>query len=97
MIFKPGKLYRFSDEYSVRVFPTKELANMPASNAPSSVQEEYWAKRAKCQLRFGEPGDIFMLLKRDGRFLHILLGEKEGWISYIKWGRVDIKLEEVPK
>ncbi len=53
-----------------------------ASTAASAVTDwaAYWSYRLKCQVHCIAPGEIFMVLEKDGPYVHVLFGEKQGWI-----------------
>ncbi len=94
MKFKPGKLYR-CPEYFLLLYPTKEKASRArghsamdtagdtgVSPAMAEVIMSYWAKQLNCQVWYSEPGEIFMFLEEYEGLLHILFGEKQGWITH---------------
>ncbi len=97
-MFKPGKLYRCS-EYFLLIYPTKEKALHAVGSAGgrrntpqqlAAAEATYWSRELKCQVRYSEPGEIFMFLEQDGDFLRVLFGENQagersgptlGWIA----------------
>ncbi len=98
--FKPGKLYK-CPEYFLMIYPSKEKAAactwaMTARTSARSAarRSAYWTEQLNCRVDYSKPGEIFMLLERDGIFLHVLFGEKQeagrsgptlGWIIYKDW------------
>ncbi len=100
MEFKPGELYK-CPEYFLLIYPTKEKVT-PASNAVAARtarrsaasraadrEADYWSKELDCQVRFSEPGEIFMVLKNCGETLQVLFGDKQGWIIYRDWLNIE--------
>ncbi len=90
---KPGKLYKLPEFYML-VYPSKEKAATAAAevlvlgattDASISFLATYWSRELKCQVRYSIPGEIFMFLGRDGEFLNVLFGDKQGWIIYKGW------------
>ncbi len=94
--FKPGKLYR-SPKLFLYIYPSKEKAIAigsaswyasvaaqahRASSAEVSTAEAYWSEQFGFQIHMSRPGDIFMFLERNGVYLHVLFGEKQGWIIF---------------
>ncbi len=98
MFFKTGKLYKCPD-YFLMIYPTKKEARPAVCRGTAAMSgpgvsvavnwANYWSRELKCQVRYSMPGEIFMLLKRDGVFLHVLFGDIAGWIIHETW--LDIK------
>lgn len=40
----------------------------------------FWSKKLKCKVQHGDFGEVFICLEQKGRFIHVLFGEKQGWI-----------------
>ncbi len=96
MELKPGKLYCYPHFY-LMIYSTKERAEHAdilacaghsrwrAEHSTDAAAADYWSEKLDCQVRSGHPGGIFILLGSDKRFLHILFGDKLGWIIYKDW------------
>ncbi len=85
-----GNLYR-CPEYYLLIYPTKESMSLNDPSPAAEIYDQalafanYWSKDLECQVRFSRPNEVFMLLKRDGRYLYVLFGEKPGWILGTNW------------
>ena len=52
---------------------------------PAARKAIWWSKELDCQVRCSEPNEIFMFIKQEEQFVHVLFGEKQGWILYKNW------------
>ncbi len=89
---KPGKLYKCLDHF-LMIYLSKEMAlramrcsepSTSGADAASAVAA-YWSKELNQQVRYSKPGEVFMFLKKDGDFCHVLFGDKQGWIINRDW------------
>lgn len=73
------------------IYPSIESAavrepgeSAPATARTSLIRADTWAKiwseELNCKVRFSEPNEVFMCLKEENSFVHVLFGEKQGWI-----------------
>ncbi len=86
MKFEVGKLYKCPD-YFLMIYPSKEKASSVLGRRTvvvGSAEEAaaHWSDQLNCQVRYSEPGEIFIFLGRDREFLNVLFGEKQGWIIF---------------
>ncbi len=92
MDFKRGKLYK-CPEFSLMIYSEEEVA----AAAPMSPRDiaasgtslgdplawtNFWSKRLNRQVHFSDRGEIFMFLERNGHYLRVLFGDKQGWIIF---------------
>ncbi len=92
-MFIKGKLYK-DDHASFLVFSSKKKLNLigiPAGTAGAQAPKtaESWSKILGCQVRYSEPGEIFMFLEQDGDLLYVLFGDKQGWIINKNWMKIE--------
>jgi len=63
---------------------------MAATAAQTAI---YWSKGLGCSVRCSEPNEIFMFFKEEifggERYLNVLFGDKQGWIVYGDWLRIE--------
>ncbi len=102
MEFRPGKLYR-CPEYFLMIYPSKEKAisaaatlsgsaapgQLAASGTPSAEWAKYFSERLNCQVRYSEPGEIFMFLEKHETYLYVLFGKCAGWIINRGWIKIE--------
>lgn len=95
-----GKLYKCSKCYLL-IYPSIEKAAATAAAATGwsawttwlggdrRRAVAYWSKKANCKVRFSELEEVFMCLKQEGKYVHALFGEKQGWIINKKWLKIE--------
>ncbi len=102
MKFEVGKLYKCLS-CSLLIYPMKEKPPLGVTAAisplmPGALSDvtsteasdwaKYWSKTLNCQVRYSEPNEVFMFLKRDEVYLYTLFGEKQGWVITRPWLKI---------
>ncbi len=102
-MFKPGKLYKCSEHF-LMIYPSKEKAALAGGTRARSASvvdvdgplwaaewANYWSNILYCKVQVSQSNEIFMFLEKDGKYLHVLFGEVQGWIIYENW----VKIKEI--
>ncbi len=71
------------------------VAPAGASSAGATAWGDYWSKQLNCQVCYSELGELFMFLERNGVYLHVLFGDKQGWIIYDSWLHIEEALNGI--
>ncbi len=87
-VFGLGKLYK-CPEYSLMIYPSKEKAIMAWYHVtdPAYMHQPpaFWSITLSCKVHCSRPEEIFMLLEQNYQFLHVLFGDRQGWIVFRDW------------
>jgi len=104
MEFEVGKLYKCSD-HLLMIYPTREIAAttpwapVPTAGPCMAWTASYWSEELNCTVRCSEPNEIFVFLKEETikgeRYLNVLFGDKQGWIIYGDWLRIESVLNGI--
>jgi len=59
----------------------------------AALAASYWSDRLSCSVRYNKPNEIFIFLKektvKEHKYLNVLFGDKQGWIVYEDWLRIE--------
>ena len=51
--------------------------------------KNHWSRKLECKVHLSEPNEVFMCLGQENTFVHVLFGEKQGWIIYKDWLKIE--------
>jgi len=67
----------------------KMVALVHQRRATALAEAAFWSKRLNCKVRYSEPEEVFMYLEQKDKFIHVLFGEKQGWIINKSWLEIE--------
>jgi len=89
--FEEGKLYK-CPEYFLIIYPTREKAETETT-AAFAWAARYWSEELGCSVRYSEPNEIFIFLKKEiieeQKYINVLFGDKQGWIIHKNWMEIE--------
>jgi hypothetical protein len=84
------------EKYYIFIFDTKYNAIVTSKNSAGGSATPraaihaaaYWSKELNSRVTYSDPGEPIFVLKKDGEFWNVIVGEKIGWIVVVNWMKI---------
>ena len=75
------------EKYYLLIYETKENA-VAAPSMAAAAWPEYWSKELNSRVSFSNPNEPIFLVKNEGKYWNVIIGERGGWIIVEDWLRL---------